>query len=231
MNRCSHCKIVIYDERRTCPFCHSVLQDIPEQEEAELSAAFGEPSPYPDLVKKSREVRFFMKMLLLAMILVEIVLIYINYFITPGLLWSVLTGVNLLYLYLFLYYWIYKDSGFAYKIGNQLILTMILTFFIDYFTGMHNWALPWAIPGLILVGDGLAFALMVINRSRWTSYLLFLMMMLVCCIVLLALVLFGVIQNGILVGITFVITGFYLLAVLVFGERSFKREMKRRFHV
>lgn len=231
MNRCGHCKIVLYDKRRTCPFCHSVLEDVPDEEEKEISAVFGEPSPYPDLVKKSREVRFFMKMILLSLVLVEIVLVFINHLITPGIYWSLLTGVNLVYLYLFLYYWIYKDSGFAYKVGNQLIMTMVLTFLIDYFTGMHNWALPWAIPGLILFGDGVAFVLMLINRSRWTSYLLFLMLMMVCCLVLGGMTLGGIIHNGILVMITFAITGFYLLVVLVIGERSFKREMKRRFHV
>lgn len=231
MNRCSHCKFIIYDERRTCPFCHGILEDVSEEESEQLSASFGEPSPYPDLVKKSREVRFFMKMILLSMVLVEIVLVFINHIITPGIPWSALTGVNLVYLYLFLYYWIYKDSGFAYKIGNQLILTMILTFLIDRFTGMHHWALPWAIPGLILFGDGVAFVLMLINRSRWSSYLLFLILMMVCCVILGAMTLAGWITNGILVWITFAITGFYVLAVLVLGERSFKREMTRRFHV
>ena len=108
---------------------------------------------------------------------------------------------------------------------------MVVLYEIDKFTGNYGWALQWAIPGAILLGDGIVFILMMLNRSRWFSYSLLLILMGVCSVGILGLYFIKVISNLVLPVICVAVTGIYLLATITFGEKAMKRELGRRFHI
>ena len=115
--------------------------------------------------------------------------------------------------------------------GLQLIFTMVLLYVIDYTTGSHGWALKWAIPGCILFGDGIVLFLMMLNRSRWASYILLLMFMGLCSVAITAILYFTKTGGMLLAAIAIAVTGIHILGAFVFGERAVARELGRRFHV
>ena len=137
----------------------------------------------------------------------------------------------MLYFYLSMLYWIHHDAGYAAKIGLQISLTIGLLFGIDYFTGMTGWSLKWAIPGVILFGDAIVFFLMMLNRHHWYSYTLLLLLVAMFSVGIIVLYFMGRIENVVLPVICIAITGVYLLGTIIFGDREFTREIKRRFHV
>lgn len=231
MNKCRHCNVNIYDDTEVCPLCHSVLDELTEEEMQETKGIFGQGAPYPDVRKRTKRVHFIMRLILFLVILAEIGLIIINYFATPNFWWSGISGVAMMYIYFSMVYWINHDSGYPAKIGLQLTLTMLLLVGIDYFTGMTGWSLKWAIPGVILFGDAIVFFLMMLNRQHWYSYTFLLLLIAVFSIGIISLYFAGKITNLILPVISTGVTGLYLLGTIVFGDRELKRELKRRFHV
>lgn len=231
MNKCRHCNIVIYDDTEVCPLCHSVLDEMTTDETDEISMVIGNGAPYPDVRKRTRRLHFIMRLILFLFILAEIGLIVINYFATPQFWWSGISGVAMIYIYLSMVYWINHDAGYAAKIGLQLTITMLLLFGIDYFTGMTGWSLKWAIPGVILFGDAIVFFLMMLNRQHWYSYTLLLLLISVFSIGIISLYFTGKITNVVLPVTCAGVTGIYLLGTIIFGDREFARELKRRFHV
>ena len=98
-------------------------------------------------------------------------------------------------------------------------------------TGNYGWALQWAIPGIILLGDGFVFLLMMMNRSRWHSYLLLLILMGVCSIALAGFFIAGHLEHKLVAMICIAVTGIYILATVIFGQAKISTELKRRFHV
>ena len=42
MNKCKHCNVMIYDETEVCPLCHSVLDEMSEEELQEMIEMLGQ---------------------------------------------------------------------------------------------------------------------------------------------------------------------------------------------
>ena len=231
MNKCRHCNVIVYDEIDVCPLCHSVLDDMTEEDRNGLEHFTEKGAPYPDVRKRAKRLHFATRLILFLFIIAEITLVVINYFTTPEFWWSGISGVAMIYTYLSMVYWIHHDAGYAAKIGLQISLTIALLFGIDHFTGMAGWSLKWAIPGVILFGDAIVFLLMMLNRQHWYSYTLLLLLIAIFSVGIIALYFVGKIENIVLPVICIGVTGVYLLGTIIFGDREFTREMKRRFHV
>jgi len=208
-----------------------VLEEMTEEEVKDAECFSGNGAPYPDVRKITKRLHFVMRLILFLFILAEIGLVTVNYIKTPQFWWSAICGVAMLYIYLSMLYWIRHDAGYAAKIGLQLTFTIVLLLGIDYFTGMWGWSLQWAIPGLILLGDAIVFFLMMLNRQYWYSYTLLLLLISIFSIVIILLFFVGKIENVVLPVICVGVTGVYLLGTIIFGDREFTREMKRRFHI
>lgn len=231
MNKCRHCDVAIYDDIDVCLLCHSVLDEMTKDEKDNISGFSKKGAPYPDVRKRAKRLSFVMKLILFFFIIAEIALVAINYVMTPYFLWSGISGASMVYIYLSMVYWIRHDAGYATKIGLQLSLTIALLYGIDYFTGMQGWSLQWAIPGVILFGDAIVFFLMMLNRQHWYSYTLLLLLITLFSVGIICLYFVGRIENIVLPVICVGVSGIYLLGTIIFGDREFSREMKRRFHV
>ncbi|MCR4691832.1 MAG: hypothetical protein K5739_10840 [Lachnospiraceae bacterium] len=228
---CPNCGIYLFGDHQICPLCQSVTAETEEPERQKVGELFGENAPYPDVQLRQRLTRFVLKLVLFLFVVAEVIMVTINYFTGQGYPWSLITGVCLGYTYLFLLYWVTHDSGFAAKVGLQLLTTMILLLVIDNMNGMHGWSLQWAIPGIILLGDGLVIFLMMLNRSRWQSYMLLLLLMGICSVVILAVCMIGGLKHVLLPLLSALITGLYFFATMLFGGRDAGRELRRRFHI
>lgn len=231
MKKCENCKIILYDERETCPLCHKVLDDMTETEMDSAKMTFGTGAPYPNVRVREQRIRFVLRLILFIFVTLEILAVIVNVLTPPTFWWSALSGIGMVYMYVIVYFWVKHDSGIASKIGLQLILTMFLLIGIDYFTGYRGWALEWAAPGLILLGDGLVFFFMMLNRESWVSYSLLLIIFTICSIAIMILYVTHKISGIILPIICIAVTGIYLMATIILGGRRFSGEMMRRFHV
>lgn len=231
MTRCPQCRVILNNKAETCPLCHCVTEELSDGEGARIRETFGEGAPYPDAQRRTRFVRFALRLVLFIFILAEALLVLINVLTPSTYMWSAITGVAFLYTYLFLVYWVRHDSGFAAKVGLQILFTMLVLYEIDHMTGSHGWSLQWAIPGVILFGDAIAFFLMMLNRRRWHSYTLLLLLMGGCSVFIFTLYFFKVITNIIMPVLCLSITGIYILATVTFGQRGVSQELKRRFHI
>lgn len=231
MTSCPKCKTILLRGEDTCPLCHCVTEIMPEEAEAAVEERYGGGAPYPNAQRRSRMLRFWLRLALFILIVFEAGLVTINVLLTPGLYWSAVTGVALLYVYLIVVYWIRHDSGLAPKMGLQLVTIMLMLYALDLTTGDHGWALRWAVPTVILIGDGAVFLLMMLHRSRWFSYMLLLLGLGACSVTIIVFYFAGLIEVVTLPAISAAVTGIYILAVVLLGDRTVRRELGRRFHV
>ena len=229
--RCPQCGIILYQDSQFCPLCGCVTEEPAEEEKCAVLDRFGGNAPYPNIHQRQRRLRFFLKLVLFIFVIAEAAMILINRLTQVSYPWSLITGLSLLYIYLFLVYWVSYDTGFAAKVGLQLMITMAFLFGIDYWNGMNGWSLEWAIPGIILLGDGIVFFLMMLNRSRWQSYLLLQLLMGACSLCIILLHAAGVINGLIMPLLCISVTCIFVFGTILFGGRAAGRELSRRIHI
>ncbi|MFP3154028.1 DUF6320 domain-containing protein [Lachnospiraceae bacterium ZAX-1] len=222
MSRCRQCKVTILDNTQVCPLCKSVLEQATDKKITSM---------YPNVKLVTRRLNFVVKLYTFVAIVLEAMLIIINYKTYTGVAWSAICGVAILYFYMTLRYSIQKNSGLKTVLFVQTVGAVIITICIDYIIGYRGWSIDFAIPCAILLMDLAIIVMMLINMENWQSYILLQMLMVLCSILMIILCMVKIVTFPIL---TFVAVGasvMLFIGTLIFGDRRAKNELKRRFHV
>lgn len=219
MSKCKVCNVEISDESRVCPLCRRVLgEGLPGK------------ATYPDARILSRRLKLFTNILLFVIIVACAVVGYINYR-TGGILWSLIVGAGLFYLFLIIRMDILGSQGYKFKIVVTTLTGILYVLMIDYVTGYRGWAVNFVVPGAIMLMDVGVIILMIVNFRNWQSYLLFQIFLILCSLIPLLLIALGVVTSPGLSELAFGCSVFLFLGTLIIGDRRARVELKRRFHV
>ena len=85
MGYCKQCRAEILDKTDICPLCRSVLEQNGEQE-----------NMYPDIQIRERKIKLAIRIYVVAALVMELILVYINYRTFDGIWWSAITGGGLI---------------------------------------------------------------------------------------------------------------------------------------
>jgi hypothetical protein len=212
-----------------CPLCSTVLEhkdNLGKPEETLIK-----PAMYPNVREVTRTLNFIIKLYIFLAIVLELVLIIINYFTYRGFRWSEISGIAILYFYMTLRYSIQKNTGLKRVITMQVVFGALFTVCIDFIIGYRGWSVDFVIPSAILMLDLAIVILMLINIENWQSYILLQMMNVIFSIIIVILWKVGIIHFPILTIIAAGISVIFFIGTLIFGDRKAKNELKRRFHV
>lgn len=221
MSRCNNCKIEISDVTNKCPFCSCVL------EMGEVPGA----DKYPEAWVVVRRFHLLENIVLFLSILLETVLIVINYMVSPYFAWSAIAGLILIYANVILRFAIIGKSGYQFKTVSLVIFAVLILFIIDRLTGYKRWSLNYVMPAGILLMDLGILVLMVVNRRNWQSYMPVQILMILLAIVPVVLLAIGEVTFSYLTIIAFAVSVFIFLGTLIIGDQRARTELKRRFHI
>ena len=187
---------------------------------------------YPDITPAMRRMRFVIKLTIFCSIVVEGVLILINYLTYSKVKWSALCGIGLAYACFSLIYSFRHNKSHRKKMLVQAIFIMPVLVLVDYILGYTGWSIDFAIPCVIAMLDIAILVLMIINTENWQSYILLQVYIIIICVILTILMLTGkFFKHDFFMIIADVMSALLLGGTLVFGDRPATTELKRRFHV
>lgn len=221
MNRCQKCNIIILDDTDRCPLCQHVSESDGEKVE----------NRYPNAIEVTRKFRFVENLVLFLSILVECLLLFINYNIHTRVQWAFITGLVLVYVNVVLRMTLIGKNGYLFQALSFVALAIFLMLGIDYLTGYKKWSLDYVLPGGILVLDLALFVLTLANRNGWQSYLMPQILLIILSLVPVVLSETGVIQFPYLAWTALAASVFLFLGTLILGDRRARTELKRRFHI
>ncbi len=210
MKHCSHCGVDVIDDSEFCPLCFHALEQIPDPpdwdpfitpEWNQESRTFPVVRPHPG--KLERAFRF----LLLSAILGSAVFIGLNRILLPRIHWGLVFSGILFYVTWF-FFLFSRDMGYLKRVIG----------------GTGGGVL------LIVLGDTLAM-MTIINRKRWTGYLIVELMMIPVGTVPLILGLLGMAAYPALSGAAFLVTLLVFLGTVLIGGPAARAELRRRFHL
>jgi len=220
MSKCRNCNVEILDETEFCPLCHTVLEQTEELE-----------NMYPDARLKTQKLKFATRLFLFCALVVEFILIVIDFNGENQVHWSVLVGLGLLYVYTVLRYAELGKSGYRAKTIVLVLLAVLLTVVVDFITGYRGWSVDYVASGGILLVDVIIIVLMIWNRRNWQSYLMWQIAMILFGVIPAVLYLVGLEHNFIMAFLPLIVSVFLFVGTLMIGGRRAGQELYRRFHI
>lgn len=220
MSKCRNCNVEILDETEFCPLCHSVLEQTEELE-----------NMYPDARLKNQKMKFVTRLYLFCALVVEFLLVIIDFNGENQVHWSVLVGLGLLYVYTVLRYAILGKSGYRAKTIVLVLLAVLVTVVVDFVTGYRGWSVDYVASGGILLVDVIIIALMIWNRRNWQSYIMWQITMILFALIPAVLYLIGLERNFIMAFLPLIVSAFLFVGTLMIGGRRASQELYRRFHI
>lgn len=226
MKYCKKCGLYVNNDRNTCPFCYSVLDD--DGKELDFQ-------PYPKY-KKKVVLSITAKIFLFISIITAITSILVNsYTISLGYdyYWSIIVIFSIVYLWIIINYVFSNRGVLTGRIITTSVLTSICIYLIEFFLVKSNsywFSLDIVIPFIFIGTTITVLLIMLISKKLIIDTLiplfgLCLLSMLLCLIdVRMNSILWPALSSCALSAIT-------LIYMLVFHIKDVSDEFKKRFHI
>ena len=122
---------------------------------------------------------------------------------------------------------------FAYitTINTTTIFALIFIFFIDRLTGFDGWSVNYVIPQILILANVGIFILMMINRMVLREFLFYQLAMTIIGFIPIGLILSDIVTRPLTSFVSIIISAVILLGTIIFGDKTVKSELIRRFHV
>jgi hypothetical protein len=186
---------------------------------------------YPEAWVVVRRFHLFENIVLFLSILIEAVLMLVNYFVTPFFVWSAIVGLILIYGNVVLRLAIIGKSGYQFKTISLVIIGCVILVAIDYLTGYRRWSLNYVVPAGVLFMDAGILVLMIVNKRNWQSYMMVQLITILLSLIQVILLALGEVTVTSLTVIACAVSVFIFLGTWIIGDERARTEMKRRFHI
>lgn len=227
MSKCKRCNINVLDYSLTCPLCNGVL----DQENEKIEHFDSKSVMYPDISPQIKKMKLIIKIIVFACVLIEPVLILINYLTYKKVKWSLITGVAMIYTCFTIIHFFRNHSSHRLQMMVQAFCIMLLSVLIDFFLGYTGWSMDYAIPCTIMALDVAIIVFMIFDRNNWQSYILLQVYAMAISLLISILIFTDLFHWPLLMFIADAVTIISFGATLLFGDKRATTELKRRFRV
>lgn len=217
MIKCKKCDVIVNTLSENCPLCGS---KIPHNED----------NIYP-ITKRIITSNFLRKILIFNVLFISMIVLLINYTVTPGINWCGFVIAGLISFFI-----IFNGIMMGRKKVLRLMFTMsfiliLITIFWDYYTGYRGWSINYVFPSLLICYGVFLIVLRFVSyfAFRANSSLIYLH-------VLLEFVPFILLQKGIItfkpLSIICACLGILnLLILLLFDYSRLKLDLEKKLHI
>lgn len=220
MSKCYHCNVEILDQTTTCPLCNGVL---------EYRSIFA--TGYPDIVAIMKKMVFIRRMVTFISFVAIALCLFIDYHLPKPMSWSILaTGGILCGLSIFLVM-TNPNAGYIKRIFTTLFAAAAMVLVVDLSMGFKGWSVNYVYPGMIFALNVGLLILMLINRRRWHSYMIYQILSILIGAIPIALVYAEIVTFPILSELAFGSSVVVFFGTIIFGGRAATMELSRRFHI
>lgn len=225
MKKCHSCNVYINTERKTCPLCYDILEDVDGKEL--------EKPTYPLYSIKKNKKNLFIKTVIFICLFTTIITLFIDLVTRKSgeKFWFPYVGASMLYIFILIRNCILSKNNTAFRIVVQMISLSVLVYVIDYFSGYTGWSINYVIPLLSVVSSFTIVIVLLARKVKYSEYIFCLISSLILGTIPFILWLFklvGVLWPS-LFAVCFSLMVF--LGIIIFADKATKEEFKKRFHI
>lgn len=222
MKTCKRCHVKVSDDSCICPLCHTVL--------TEFDGVKSERA-YPDLFGRTKTYNLLTRIMLFLSIVGGIAAIVVNYLTYDKVMWSILTTAVILYYWSAIIHSIRHHVNVASKILVQAVCASVLTVIVDYVLGFGKWSINYVVPSILMLAGTAVLIIILVNRIHFQTYIIYQFIIGVLGFVPFLLFIFGIVDKPLMSIIAVIVSALTMIGVSIFGEKTVKSELKRRFHL
>ena len=145
--------------------------------------------------------------------------------------WSLLTAGAAAYVAMTLWFSVMRHASLAGTLVRQSLGIQAILLLIDALTGLRGWSVDYAIPCVALFEVAAVLLMMLVNRMNWQSYFMYQITITFLSFVPLIFWKIGWTHHPLPTVLAAGVSVAALAATVILGDRSVKRELKRRFHM
>lgn len=222
MKYCKKCGVTVANPVVACPLCYAHVEQYDSQPEL--------PS-YPPVLQRAERYNLVRRILVLLSLMVSVICVTINALTFEKTWWSLIVVGNVVYMWVAIGTAMRRRSKLGYNLLIQVISLAALLVLIDRVSGRSNWALNYVVPFLLVTGTISISIITIVRRMDSRSFILYLFLTALLGFVPLLLLAVGLV-TVLWPSLTAALySGFSLVSLFVFADRSTKQELKRRFHL
>ena len=222
MKRCNECMVDVNEVSNVCPLCSAKLEKINDDKEYYT---------YPKLEVGLKKYRKTYKLLFLLLIFVCLVSLIINTLTFSGVKWSLMLVAGLAYWTIGVAIALNYKTSKTYKLILQAVALSIMAIIIDCINGYSGISVNYAIPIITGIINLIAFSIIVLNKTKWTRYVMYQLTILIMGLVPLVFIPFNLIYTYLPLLISVSISMSLFILTALFKNKELKNEYIRRFYI
>lgn len=145
--------------------------------------------------------------------------------------WAFLTWGAAAYVAMTLRFSVLRYASMSGILVRQCLGIQAILLLIDTMTGLHGWSVDYAIPCVVLFEVAAILLMMLVNRMNWQCYFMYQIAITFLSFVPLVFLKIGWTKHPMLTVLSVAVSVWALVLTVLLGDRSVKRELRRRFHV
>lgn len=185
---------------------------------------------YPKIMNKKKN-NEIIGILIFICILISGVLIAIDFLTDAKIMWSLISCIGIVYLWVTVIYSIRRSSNIASSIMIQTLIISIFMILLDKIIGYKGWSVEMAIPIILSIANIMMFMMLLINRRNYTKYIIYHVIIFAFNLFMVILFLLNMINNVILSIIALIISVIIAIITIMICGNDIKEELIKRFHM
>lgn len=224
MKRCNKCNIDFNTDRKSCPFCRSILEEVTESNH--------QPYPkYQEVSKKKRIVEKIFIFLSLIAVIVSIVSNYYDYVAGHTYLWSLIVLIGVIFLWVFIRGIIISNRYFAQRFLFVILLLELMFISIELIDIKYlhlDWSLTYMLPFLSIAYLFTLSLYAMISPRRFADFFIYMILISLASIAEILLVVFNKVSVDWPILASSLFGLFVLVGMFLFPTKTSKEELKKR---
>lgn len=224
MKRCNTCNIYFETDRKSCPFCRSVLDEVSETVH-EAYPKFQETKNKKRLVEK-----IFIFLSIISVIICG-VSNYYDYVAGHKYLWSIIVLIGIILLWVFIRGIIISNRYFAQRLLFVILLLELMFISIEFFDSKYlslDWSITYMLPFLMISYLATLTMYALIKPHRFAEFFIYMILLSLGSIVEVLLVVFNKVSVDWPVLASALFGLFILIGMFLFPTKTAKEELKKR---
>lgn len=185
---------------------------------------------YPRIIKIEKS-NIIIGILIFICILISGVLIAIDFLTDAKVMWSLISSISIVYLWVTVIYSIRRGSSIASSIMIQTLVISIFMILLDKITGYRGWSVEIAIPIILSIANVMMFMMLLISRRNYTKYIIYHVIIFAFNLFMIILFLLNMVNNIMLSVIALIISLVIAIITTIICGNDIKEELIKRFHI
>lgn len=224
MKYCKYCKTKVDTTNDFCPLCFNHIEELDNSYEQFFT-------PRRRNETADRKKHFIFKLFLFLTICAITTCFLINFLVNPTVQWSLVVAFGLIYVWVLVSHTIMSRQSAVKKCLLQVISIFILLYFTERVANSQKWLMQYVYPSISFTVIFVLLMILFIDKNRSCNIFGFTVLIILMGVVSFVLLLFNLVEFKLLNLINCVFTVLTVLGMLIFGSRTLKQELSKRFHL